>query len=255
MKKTLIEEMSWAEFQEAMRESDLIVFPVGSLEEHGPHNPLGTDFLIARAAAKAVGERVGAPVTPVMPFGYAANLTCFPGTASIDLQLLRSVLTSVCESFIRHGARRFLFINGHGGNTAALRLVGLDLHEKHGAICSYTQWWNILPQIRPEWPCDDHGGYYETSLMMALDAGLVDLSRADNRPYQNLTGRIAHKHGGMTYAGATIDVPLSVDKLTPLGNFGGRNPKEADPELGRRMFEAYVDYCAGLAGELRKIQF
>ena len=147
MKKVMVSEMSWIEFRDNMASNDLVIIPVGSIEEHGPHNPLGTDMIIAREAARAIGERACAPVAPVMPVGNARNLIGFPGTATIDPELLRQVMVQVCEAYIHHGAKRFLFINGHGGNTTTLKMVGADLYAKHGVISTQTEWWITLPQI------------------------------------------------------------------------------------------------------------
>jgi creatinine amidohydrolase len=94
MDKVLIEEMSWIEFRDAMKETDLVIIPVGVVEEHGCHNPLGTDVLIAEECAKLIGERAKVPVAPVMPFGYSPNVVCFPGTNSLDPELYRKVLFS-----------------------------------------------------------------------------------------------------------------------------------------------------------------
>lgn len=250
MKQSLISEMSWTEFRDAMATNDLVIIPVGSIEEHGPHNPLGTDTLIARAAAREIGLRAKAPVAPVMPIGNARNLMGFPGTATLDPELLRQVLVQLCEAYLRHGARRFLFINGHGGNTATLKRVAADLYAAHGAIATQTEWWLTLPHIS-DYPCNDHGGQYETSMMLAVDERLVDLTKAATVPRRNLTEQLAFADG-LQFRGVKLMAPMGLDRLTPLGNYGAPAEK-ADLETGRRMFEIYVDYCVGLAEELRRI--
>ncbi len=246
----MIEEMSWYEFRDVMATNDLIIVPVGSIEEHGPHNPLGTDYMIARATAKAIGEKANAPVVPVMPIGNARNLMGFPGTATLDPELLREIMVQVCEAYIRHGAKRFLFINGHGGNTATLKMVSADLYAKHGVLSTQTEWWITLPQIS-EYPCNDHGGHYETSMMMAVDEKLVDMSKAQTVPRKNLTDELIFNKG-LEYRGAQIPIPVTLDKYTPLGNYGAEAEK-ANIELGEKLFETYVEYCSGLAEELRKV--
>lgn len=250
MKKIMIEEMSWIEFREAMSTNDLIIIPVGSLEEHGPHNPLGTDYMIAKATAKAIGEKVKVPVSPVMPIGNARNLIGFPGTASIDSELLQQVMVQVCESYIKHGAKRFLFINGHGGNTSTLKMVSADLYGKYGVISTQTEWWLTLPQIS-EYKCNDHGGHFETSMMMTVDEDLVDMSKAKTVPRTNLTENLVF-NDGLEYRGAKVSVGFTLDKITPLGNYGAEAEK-ANRELGDELFNIYVEYCSGLASELMKI--
>ncbi len=250
MKTVMIEEMSWSDFGEAMSSNDLVIVPVGSIEEHGMHNPLGTDMLIARAVAKDVGEKVGAPVAPVMPIGNARNLMGFPGTAHIDPEILRQVMVQVCEAFIRAGAKRFLFINGHGGNVTALRFVANDLYEKYGVISTNSEWWTVLPHIA-DIPCNDHGGHYETSMMMAVNEKIVDMSKAKTLPRKQLTDKLEWEEG-LKFAGASVPIPIPLDKLTPQGNYGAPAEK-ANKALGEKMYSAYVDFCVGLAQELRKL--
>jgi creatinine amidohydrolase len=250
MNKVLISDMSWVEFRDVMATNDLVIIPVGSIEEHGPHNPLGTDMLIARAAARAIGAKAQAPVAPVMPVGNARNLAAFPGTATIDPELLRQVMVQLCEAYIRHGAKRFLFINGHGGNTATLKRVSADLYARHKAIATQTEWWLTLPRIS-EYPCNDHGGKYETSMVMAVDEGLVNMAKAVTVPRKNLSAQLTFSNG-LQFRGAKLTSPVPLDRLTPMGNYGAE-AEQADVRMGRKMFDVYVDYCAGLVEELRKI--
>ena len=252
MDKVLIEEMSWTEFKDAMNETDLVIIPVGVIEEHGCHNPLGTDMYIAQACAKLVGERVKAPVAPVMPFGYSPNLVSFPGTNSLDPMLYRKVLVSYAESYVKHGAKRFLFINGHGGNTNTLAMVAGDLYDKYGCICSFNQWWEVLPQLNKEWDCADHGGYYETSMMMAVNSEIVDMNLAKSAPVNSLTNEIVYGHG-WSYKGASIPISIDLYKMHKYGNVGNE-PFGANKELGEKMVEVYVEFNVALANELRKIR-
>ena len=250
MKKVLIEEMSWSEFREAMASNDLIILPSGSLEEHGAHNPLGADLIVARAVAQAVGAKTGALVAPVMPIGNARGLLGFPGTVHLDPDLLRQVIVSACVCFIHHGARRFLFINGHGGNVSPLRLACGDLYEDYGVIATHSEWWTTLPYVS-EFKCDDHGGKYETSMVMAVDETLVNMSEAKTLARRNLTPGLTYEEG-LQFRGASVPVPVPLHRVSDRGNYGAR-AEEASRTMGDAMFVAYVDFCAGLVEELRKI--
>lgn len=90
MRKILIGEMSWKEFEENIKDNDLIIVPVGVLEEHGHHNPLGTDTYIAEKIAFEVGKKTKFLVAPVMPYGYTTNIRNFSGTISLDPQTYRN---------------------------------------------------------------------------------------------------------------------------------------------------------------------
>lgn len=250
VKKVMLNEMSWTEFNAAMAKDDLIIFPVGSMEEHGPHNPLGTDFMVAEATARAIGERTGAVVAPVMPIGNADNLMEFPGTASIDYELLKDVLVQSCENLIRHGAKKFLFINGHGGNTSTIKMVSAELFAKHKIMSTQTEWWVILPQIS-DIQCNDHGGKHETSVMLYLNENIVDMSKANTVERKNFTEEIAFDRQ-LKYKGAKLNLGFTLDAVTEVGNYGAR-AEEATKEFGERIVNTYVDYCVELVEELRKV--
>ncbi len=249
MMKVLIEEMSWSEFKEAMVGNDLVIIPVGSIEEHGRHNPLGVDMLVAAWCAERIGAKAGAPVAPVMPFGWAAGIAGFPGTVTLDPELYRKILVSYAESYIKHGARRFLWVNGHGGNVPILGMVMGDLYEKYGVVGSHTEWWTTLAQINEDWPCDDHGGHFETSVMMAVNADTVDMTKARAATVSDLTDGIT----ATGYRGVRIGLPIPLDKRQKVGNMG-RPPFGANKELGQAMMDAYIEYNVGLCAELRKIK-
>jgi creatinine amidohydrolase len=243
--------MSWTEFRDAMTNNDLVVVPVGSIESHGPHNPLGTDTLLALACAKAIGLKANAPVAPVMPIGDARNLMGFPGTASIDPELLRQVMVQTCESYIKAGAKKILFINGHGGNTSTLKMVAADLYAKHGVLVTYTEWWTTLLQLYSEYPCNEHGGRCETSMVLAVDPSLVDMKKAKTVPRKDLAPGMTFTDG-FKFRGVKLPVTVALDRLTPMGNYGDP-AEEASEETGKKMFDLYVDYCVRLVEELRKV--
>ncbi|GHV26115.1 amidase [Clostridia bacterium] len=248
--RVLIEQLTWPVFQQAIARDPLIIIPVGSTEEHGLHNPLGTDFYIARALAKALGERTGALVAPAIPIGNAEGLTDFPGTISIDPAILTELLLAVCGGFVQHGARRFFFVNGHGGNNAAIRIAAQDMYRSHGVFSIASEWWQWMPSIS-EYQAHDHGGQYETSMMMAVDERLVNLDKAHTVQLDKLTGGIAFDYG-FQYRGVPIGINLPTPIITPNGNFGSP-AEDASLEIGEGMFRAYIDYCAGLIDTLRAV--
>ena len=253
MKKILTGEMSWPEFAEYVKENEMIIIPVGVLEEHGHHNPLGTDTYIAEKAAYEIGKLAEVAVAPVMPYGYTTNITDFPGTISLDPLLYRKLLVSYAESYIRHGIKKILFVNGHGGNTDALQMVSRDIFEKHGVFCSYNQWWEVLPQLKSEWNCADHGGYFETSLMMATNAEIIDMSKAKTAPAIQMTEKLAYGHGWQ-FNNARINVPANLYNMQKIGNVGNP-PQEANVELGQMMLDEYVKFNVELIVEMKKVNF
>jgi creatinine amidohydrolase len=251
-KTSLCAELSWTEFAEAMKKDDVVVIPAGILEQHGLHNPLGTDTFIAEHCAREIAERSGCLAAPVFPYGYGPEGRNFPGQVSLSPGLLRNIWYAYAASYARHGARRFLFVNGHGGNGMILRTLAGDLWRDCGAVCAVTEWWVTVPCIKPELACNDHGGLYETSCALSLRPELVDMGRAaDSVPDAFLSEHIRAGYE-TTFKGQPFFAAVDDYALGRAGNLGA-SPAGASAELGRDVLEAYIDYNAGLIEELRKI--
>lgn len=251
MKTIYIEKMSWPEFQKAMEETDTIIIPLGVMEEHGPHLPLATDTWIAVHCADLLARRTGTPVAPVLPYGYAHNVQKFPGSTSIDPQLYREVLYAYCAGFARWGAKRILFINGHGGNTSIVDWVAEDLYREFGTLSFYNDWWTLIPQLAPEYDCQDHGGYYETSMLMAARPDLPRMELAKEAGECAISDNI-RKFYTWSFEGAGIGISCDVSKFNPYGNVGNP-PMGASKELGEKLTELYVNYNVDFLREIQKI--
>lgn len=159
--------------------ASLVLVPVGSLEQHGPHLPLGTDAVIAEAVACGVARRLGADVAPALPYGSSGEHQTFAGTTSIGTSVLRAVAIELVRS-MASWASRIVFVNGHGGNLAALRAAVDQLvaegHSVELALCGIADG-------------DAHAGRTETSLMLHLRPGEVRLDQAqpgNTRPLHEL---------------------------------------------------------------------
>jgi creatinine amidohydrolase len=253
MKQTsMVAELSWTEFEERMRANDVIILAAGMTEQHGRHNPLGVDTFIAQWCARQVAERTGALAAPVFPYGYGPEGARFPGQVTLSQGLLRKIWAGYVGCYARHGAKRFLIINGHGGNSGVLRVAAGDMFREHGALGAVTEWWSTVPRLCPELSCADHGGLHETSCMLAINESLVDMAaarpaRPDVRLTENITIGILAK-----YKGLSITIPTDDYHMLQPGNLG-ISPEGANARLGRRVLDTYVDYCVGLVGELRGI--
>ncbi|GAA4810212.1 mycofactocin biosynthesis peptidyl-dipeptidase MftE [Tomitella cavernea] len=150
---------TWAETA-----ADLLVVPVGSVEQHGPHLPLDTDTRIATAVAVSLDE----VVAPALAYGASGEHEQFPGTVSIGSEALRLLLVEYGRSACRW-ARRVVFVNGHGGNASALAsAVKLLRYEGRDAA-----WWTpVIPDG------DAHAGRTETAVMLHLAPGSVRMRAA-----------------------------------------------------------------------------
>jgi mycofactocin precursor peptide peptidase len=166
--------MRWPEIEQGPRR--LLVVPVGSLEQHGPHLPLDTDTRIAVAVARrACAGRPGVALAPAFAIGASGEHAAFPGTLSIGAEALTACLIELGRHASLHWPA-LLLVNGHGGNVPAVEAaIGRLRYE--GRACA--SWHAGLPGG------DAHAGRSETSVMLALDPDAVRLAeagRGDVRP-------------------------------------------------------------------------
>src|SRR5512142_3340323 len=186
----LLERMTWPQAQAAFKRTSFVVVPIGSTEQHGPHLPLGTDFLVARELGRRIGERANVIVTPTIPVGYAQYHAVFPGTLSFSEDTLTNAYIDLCKNLLRYGATHIFFMNGHGGNMVALRRCGEWLREQC-VPSAVACWWEMTHVVHPEWMALGHACYVETSMILALDASLPDMASAVVAVNKPLTGNIA----------------------------------------------------------------
>ncbi len=152
------------------------MLPVGSLEQHGPHLPLGTDTRIAVAvAARACAGRAGVGIAPPVAMGASGEHADFPGTLSIGTEALTLLLVELGRHASLHWPA-MLLVNGHGGNVPAITAAVSRLRAE-GRACHV---WHagIRPGMAGDVPVDAHAGRIETSLMLALAPGEVRLAAA-----------------------------------------------------------------------------
>jgi creatinine amidohydrolase len=173
--------MTWPEVADYLRNSDMVLIPVGSTEQHGPHLPLGSDIIAAQEVAIRIGQATGVVVAPVLSVGIS-DYHNFPGTISVTPETFEAVLYDAVQSLARQGFKRFLLYNGHGGNSPSIAHVvnrinretsttAVDLTRMDPPVSD-----PILKKLR----LDFHAGVEETSEMLFHSRPLVRLSQARN---------------------------------------------------------------------------
>jgi mycofactocin system creatininase family protein len=207
----------WPEVEAGPRQ--LLVVPVGSLEQHGPHLPLDTDTRIAVAvAARACAGRSGVGLAPAIAIGASGEHADFPGTLSIGSAALSTVLVELGRHASLHWPA-MLLVNGHGGNVTAIRDAAAKLSDE-GRGCH--AWHAAVPTENPG--NDAHAGRMETSIMLALAPDDVRLDHAapgETRPLADILPEL-RAHGVR---------PVSPNGV--LGDPSGASAAEGERLLGQ----------------------
>jgi len=139
---------TWKQVEEYLETRNTVIIPIGSTEQHGPTGIFCTDYVIPESVSAEVGERTGTLVTPVIAFGMSNHHLAFSGTISLNPSTLMKVIEDVVASLYRGGFRRFLFVNGHGGNTSTLDATFSEIREKFPEALLRAVSWYKLPAVQ-----------------------------------------------------------------------------------------------------------
>lgn len=226
---------SWSDIRDYLLNDDRVILPLGATEEHGRHLGLGTDTIEAEAIARTVGEQTGVVVAPALPYGQSLSMMQFPGTLSLRPTTNIMVLEDLLRGLYRHGFRRVMVVNGHGGNTAPLHLAVQELApELPGLRVKNFQWWTdpesyslVIESAGPQ--TGSHAAAGETSFMLSVCPEAVHMER--------LTGR----HAPIPES-REIHTEHTFPKLYPDGIMGS-DPSHSTRELGHALLQKSVEIC------------
>lgn len=133
-------ECNWMQIEAYLAEDDRLMIVLGATEQHG-YLSVFTDALIPHRLAAAAAEQTGVLVAPPMPFGSSPYFLAYPGTVSLRLSTLMSVLADMLSSFYRQGFRHFVVLNGHGGNRGAKAVLDEAANKMPGMTAYWYDWW------------------------------------------------------------------------------------------------------------------
>jgi len=239
--KAMLNEMSWTEAKEYFTKNDMAILPVGSNEQHGPQNPLGTDHLIAKAIAEETAKRTRVLCLQVVPFGVSSHHRQFWGTIYISPRTFKKYVRDVCLALNYYGVRKIVIVNGHGGNLPALIELARELREEE-VFVSIFQWWEVAGKLLPDLFKPEergHAGAEETSMNLALHQHIVDMDKAvDEEPRRHFT-----QTEGITFPFDTVD-------KTSSGVFG--KSTTASAEKGKEIFKVVVNELVKHVALLKK---
>lgn len=254
MHSLYLEDMTWTEARDAFQSIDTVILPVGMCEQHGYHLPLGSDSFVADYLARRVGELSEVIVAPLMPYGCAPTHSEYPGTLSLSRTAFESTVQDICDALVSHGAKRIVFMNGHGGNHTVLHDIGVRLRRRE-ILCAIFEWWKISGLVHPQGTITGHAESIETLVTMAIWPGKVDVKAARCAPVGRswTQGITIETHKQSRFRGAPVDIPLLTKDFTPSGSWG-QHPSELDPELGPEIVEALVEFIAAFVREFKTAQ-
>lgn len=245
-KKYELARMTWKEAEEAFAKDPVVLVPLGSMEEHGPHSVVG-DFIAAEEAAKEIAKRSGAYCTPVIPFGYSEYFRAYPGTISLSPKTMYGVVEDICTSLLEHGVKKILIVNGHGGNMPFIEMYGRNIRREKGVMIGKFDIWQVLSQKMKEElfgenvkKCMGHGGEPVTSVMRHLrpDDLRFDLVGENDRRKTWQEFEIT-SIGKTTVAGMEANIYFNMEDATPRGCLA--DPAYGSAEIGKKIFERMVE--------------
>lgn len=193
----------------------LAIVPVGAIEQHGPHLPVGVDAILGEAMLSAAIQHLKADdgiwIAPAVVFGKSNEHAGFPGTLSLSARTLRSQIMEVASKIRSYGFERISLLNTHGGNTAVLKLTAAELCQRLRCPVTVVRN-NFKPTMDPheiQWGL--HAGEWETSLMLACAPDCVNMETApcEYPVEKSASGRLRPERSPVVYAWMTSDISKS----------------------------------------------
>ena len=261
--KYLYGDLPWPEVNDAVRQKKVILLPVGSTEQHGPHLPLDVDSLIANSVCLEAGRLASEKIliAPVISYGYNIHAFDYPGTMHVGHNYLLGFCLSVCKSFAYHGFKRIVMVNGHGGNSAVLELVSRRAILETDALVTSFTWWNLLG-VDPSFLSSvresafpggaGHACEVETSVYLHLAGEKVQMDKAkDHIAWYNSRGTSSFQWGDL-FGSGPVSMFERTSTFTEDGTFG--EPTLATAEKGKHIFEEAAARLVQFVEEFQKRQ-
>jgi len=249
-KKVFWQEMWRHELEAALQHDPVVIVPVGSIEQHGPHCPLDVDisipFHLAVSAAQAVND-FPIIVAPPVSLGFTHYNMGHAGTITLRLETFIEVLCDVSRSLKSNGFQRIILLNGHGGNVAPQRSASVKLAEEDVWALPVT-YWEMAGEEIASWSETDreegigHGGEWETSLQLYLRPQLIARDKILKEGYG-----WPREEGRFSPAMAKFAQWPERRREAPLGVVG--QPSVASAQKGERLFNVLLERLVALCRE------
>ncbi|EIW01370.1 creatininase family protein [Thermoanaerobacter siderophilus] len=225
------------DFQKNLQKSDIVIIPVGSVEAHGQHLPLGTDIFSPRLFCEMIERKIGDYVwiAPEIPYGQSYDLSVYPGTIHVPSQILAEYVYAVGKSLYENGLKKLIFLNGHGGNINALNLASEKIVQLGMVVLTINWWLDFTKEILTITQGQGHAGEDETSAILYYDERLVQMDKATKNLKKPLYRVYFKDRGKVLYENA-----MSGDATL------------ATKEKGEKIFELLTDKIIKIILDIRE---
>lgn len=237
------EELTSPEVAALDRDKTVLILPLGSVEQHGNHMPLGTDTMLAYSLSLAAAESLAGKVAVLPPlwYGFSAHHMRFPGSITLRAETLMAVAEDIVASVVKHGFRRILIVNGHGGNGGVIDVLASTLGHRHygqarvAALTYFQLAREAIAGLRQSEPGGmGHACEFETAMIRHIRPELVKMHKAVTM-YPDPGSRYLTTD---LLGGSAIRTYHDFGDLSPSGTLG--DPSLATPEKGAKFFAAVV---------------
>jgi creatinine amidohydrolase len=238
-------DLTQPEIAAQLKKHPLVILPQGSVEQHGPHLPSGTDIFAANVIAHAVAERMDGLVLPGGPLGVTPLHMPFEGTVTLTPETYMRVVIETCASAAQHGAKYLLILNWHELNIPPLGVAAETLHREHGMAVLTVQACFVAEELFGK-ECNGltHGGEIEALAVLAYRPELVHLDRIDNSSDLACSQQMDALRRTRTYQPVFTDVR----SIAPTGWYG--SPQYATAEKAQVMLNTVADSIARKSTEI-----
>jgi creatinine amidohydrolase len=257
--KSQLEDLTFVEFRERLKDDPVILVPLGSQEEQGASAPMG-DFMLTKELARRVAEKTGAIAAPTVPFGYADYFRPVPGGVQLTADSFKSLLRDILDNFLAHGLTKLLVFNGHTGNSPLIDQVVRTVKRETGVVIPWINIWRIIPDT--VWRAAHganaprargHGADPVSSAYLHLFPALYrrDLAAAAEGGGELLGLKTANLQG-LAFEGLEVNAPVDITDHARNGIVSG-DARLASPEAGRLFSDYIVERAAALVEHLKTI--
>ena len=246
-----LENLTWPEVKKLKLAGKLVLFPLGSFEQHGPHLPFTTDTDIVTAVARGIEANRPARVLcmPTLWPGHSPHHLFFPGTLSVSQMPYIQLVIELCRSVVKMGGRKVFLLNGHGGNDVPLRAALRELKSEFPKVTFvFASYWSLAAESIKRVRESEFGGLghaceMETSIMLHLKPECVKMRRARRDGPKHTD---PYRKTDMLY-GRPVYFVNEFQEVTKSGTIG--HPESASAEKGERFLKGIVNDVTAFVDE------